>query len=122
MNGKIPSLFLKYKIIKSKEIKINYDNEIRNLCGFLNIEEYLKRPSIYEKHRELLIPLNTFLIKNKAELNIPISKNERAYQIWNNEKILDDSLCKSIVKWNHLEEKLNYYLTPEPFFFFFSLS
>lgn len=82
----------------------------------LNIEEYLKKPHIYEKHRNLLLPLNTFLIENKEKLQTSISKNERAYQIWNDEKILDDSLCKSIVKWNNLEEKLNYYLTPEPFF------
>lgn len=82
----------------------------------LNIEEYLKKPQIYEKHRELLKTLNTFLIQNKEKLKTPISKNERAYQIWNDEKILDSSLCKSIVKWNNLEETLNYYLTPEPFF------
>lgn len=82
----------------------------------LNIEEYLKKPKIYEKHRELLKTLNIFLIKNKDKLKIPISKNERAYQIWNDEKILDSSLCKNIIKWNNLEETLNYYLTPEPFF------
>lgn len=107
---------MKYRIIKSPKKETNYDKEIRNLCDLINIEEYLNKPSIYEKHRELLIPLNTFLVKNRKELDIPISKNERAYQIWNNEKILDDSLCKSVVKWNGLEEKLNYYLTPEPFF------
>lgn len=82
----------------------------------LKIEEYLKKPQIYEKHRELLKTLNTFLIQKKQKLNTPISKNERAYQIWNDEKILDSSLCKSIIKWNNLEEVLNYYLTPEPFF------
>ncbi len=102
--------------MKSSEQETNYDREIRTLCDLINIEEYLNKPSIYEKHRELLLPLNTFLIKNRKDLDIPISKNERAYQIWNDEKMLDDSLCKSIVKWNRLEEKLNYYLTPEPFF------
>lgn len=102
--------------MKSSEQQTNYDREIRTLCDLINIEEYLNKPSIYEKHRELLLPLNTFLIKNRKDLDIPISKNERAYQIWNDEKMLDDSLCKSIVKWNRLEGKLNYYLTPEPFF------
>ena len=116
MNGKIPSLFLKYKIVKLVKQEINYDSEIRTLCDLINIEKYLNKPKIYERHRDLLIPLNTFLVKNKKELEIPVSKNERAYQIWNDEKILDDSLCKSIVRWNNLEEKLNYYLTPEPFF------
>ncbi len=50
------------------------------------------------------------------ELHTPLAKNERAYQIWNDEKILDNSLCKSMIKWNELEKMLNYYLTPEPFF------
>jgi len=116
MNGKIPSLFLKYKIIKSLEQKTDYAAEIRTLCDLINIEEYLNKQNIYEKHRKLLIPLNAFLVKHRKELDIPISKNERAYQIWNDEKILDNSLCKSIIKWNNLEGKLNYYLTPEPFF------
>lgn len=82
----------------------------------LNIEGYLKRPSVYQKHRELLLVLNDFLIQNKEKLKIPISKNERAYQIWNDEKILDNSVCKNIIKWNKLEGIMNYYLTPEPFF------
>ena len=30
--------------------------------------------------------------------------------------MLDNNLCKSIIKLNNLEQKLNYYLTPEPFF------
>ena len=115
-NGKIPSLFLKYKIIKEKQTEENYKQEIQTLCNLLNIEEYLKKPHIYEKHRAILLPLNTFLIKNKEKLQTAISKNERAYQIWNDEKMLDNNLCKSIIKLNNLEQKLNYYLTPEPFF------
>lgn len=115
-NGKIPSLFLKYRIIKQEEEQNVYTSEIQTLCNVLNIEEYLKRPKVYEKHRELLLTLNTFLIQNKERLKIPISKNERAYQIWNDEKILDAPLCRSIIKWNNLEKLLNYYLTPEPFF------
>ena len=82
----------------------------------LNIEGYLKKPHVYEKHRDLLLLLNRFLIQKGETLNIRMSKNERAYQIWNDEKILDNAVCKSIVKWNHLETVLNYYLTPEPFF------
>lgn len=107
---------MKYKIIKKEETSIDYTSEIQTLCNILNIEEYLKRQKIYIKHRELLLILNNFLTQHKEKLDIPISKNERAYQIWNDEKILDDSLCKSIIKWNNLEQKMNYYLTPEPFF------
>ena len=62
-------------------IQNKYINEIQTLCNMLNIEEYLKKPQIYEKHRELIKTLNTFLIQNKQKLNTSISKNERAYQI-----------------------------------------
>lgn len=102
--------------MKQEEEKVDYTSEIQTLCNMLNIEEYLKKPKTYEKHRELLLRLNTFLIQNKEELSTPVSKNERAYQIWNDEKMLDNSLCQNIIKWNKLEEKMNYYLTPEPFF------
>lgn len=114
-NGKIPSLFLKYKIIKQEQ-ENSYTSEIQTLCNILNIEGYLKKPQTYQRHRKLLLILNDFLINNREKLNISISKNERAYQIWNDEKILDDSLCKSIIKFNNLEKTINYYLTPEPFF------
>lgn len=107
---------MKYRIIKEKEPEKDYSGEIRTLCNLLNIEGYLKRPHIYEKHRELLLTLNTFLTKDREKLRTSISKNERAYQIWNDEKILDSSLCQNLIEWNNLNEMLNYYLTPEPFF------
>lgn len=103
-------------MIKANNFETDYTNEIRILCNMLNIEEYLKHPKVYQKHRELLLPLNKFLTQHSDMLNETISKNERAYQIWNDEKILDNSLCKSVIKFNHLDERLNYYLTPEPFF------
>lgn len=107
---------MKYRIIKDNSINIELKAEIQTLCPLLSIEKYLKNIKTYEKHREIILPLNSFLIKNMKELENPISKNERAYQIWNNEKMLDDNICKSVIKWNELEELLNYYLTPEPFF------
>ena len=38
------------------------------------------------------------------------------YQIWKYEKMLDTQVGKSILRVNNLEEILNFYLTPEPFF------
>ena len=107
---------MKYRIIKDNSVKLKLKDEIQTLCPLLSIDKYLRNIKIYEKHREIILPLNSFLIQQVEELENQISKNERAYQIWNSEKMLDDSLCKSVIKWNELEDILNYYLTPEPFF------
>lgn len=116
MNGKVPALFLKYRIIEQNTQLTIYKEEIQTLSNLFQIEEYLKKPQLYEKHREFLLPLDLFLKNHKEELEFSISKNERAYQIWNDEKILDNPTCNSMIKQNQLTQKLNYYTTPEPFF------
>lgn len=115
-NGKIPSLFLKYRVLVKDNKNDDLENEIKHLSSEFEISKYLNNIEIYKKHREELIILDKFLKENSDKLKVKISKNERAYQIWNYEKMLDTSTLKSILKFNHLEERLNYYLTPEPFF------
>lgn len=51
-------------------------------------------------------------------MNTSVSKNERAYQIWRYEKQLDSASIRSILAFNGFNDKLNYYNTPEPFFYF----
>ena len=115
-NGKIPSLFVKYRIIKNQEEVEELEKEIKHLSPELKIGKYLNNQETYKNHRKELKKLDEFLKNKKEKLKTKISKNERAYQIWGYEKMLDTQLGKSIVNFNELEEKLNYYLTPEPFF------
>ena len=82
----------------------------------LKIEKYLNNKETYRIHRKELKQLDYFLKNKKEKLNTKISKNERAYQIWGYEKMIDSDIGKSIINFNNLKEKLNYYLTPEPFF------
>lgn len=114
-NGKIPSLFVRYRIIKQEDSK-KIENEIKHLSPEFNIEKYLKNQKLYLEHREIIEPLDEFFKNNQSKLQTKLSKNERAYQIWNYEKMLDNKICKTVVSLNNLQEKLNYYLTPEPFF------
>lgn len=115
-NGKIPSLFLKYRVLVTDDKNNEFENEIKHLSSEFEISKYLNNIEIYKKHREELLILDEFFKKNSDKLNVKISKNERAYQIWGYEKMLDSNIGKSILKFNNLEKKLNYYLTPEPFF------
>ena len=115
-NGKLPSLYLKYRIIKDKEQDDEIENEIKHLSPELKIEKYLNNKETYRIHRTELKQLDYFFKNKKEKLNIKISKNERAYQIWGYEKMIDSDIGKAIINFNNLREKLNYYLTPEPFF------
>ena len=115
-NGLIPPLHLKYRICRVQEDQSQYFEEIRHLYPKLKISEYLANPALYKKHRDVLLPLSDFLKDRHESLKMEMSKNERAYEIWNHEKMLDQPHTKSVLRFVEMENRLNYYLTPEPFF------
>ena len=115
-NGLIPPLHLKYRICRVPEDQSRYFEEIRHLYPELKISEYLANPDLYKNHRDVLLPLSEFLKDRPESLKMEMSKNERAYEIWNHEKMLDQSHTRSVLRFVEMENKLNYYLTPEPFF------
>lgn len=117
-NGLIPPLFVKYRICRPAEQDEPLKEEIMHLDGDLNISFYLSNPKKYRKQRDIIYPLSEFLKKHKELLDTRVSKNERAYQIWQYEKQLDSASVRSILAFNGLNNKLNYYNTPEPFFYF----
>jgi len=115
-NGMIPPLRRRYRIFRPKEDYTGIRDEILRLGAEFNPSGYLARAPLYIKHRELLTALRAYIQKNADDLALPMSKNERAYAIWGNEKQLDDPLCKSMLNFINWENRLNYYHTPEPFF------
>lgn len=115
-NGMIPPLYLKYRICNQVEDMTPFIEEIRHLHPELKISEYIANPALYKKHRDILLPLSDTLKDNPNSLLQRMSKNERAYSIWKDEKILDKGLTRVVLKYLDMEERLNYYLTPEPFF------
>lgn len=117
-NGLIPPLFVKYRICRPTEQDKSLNEEIMHLSGDLNISYYLSNPKKYREQRNILFPLSEFLKEHKELLDVRVSKNERAYQIWRYEKQLDSASVHSILAFNELDNKLNYYNTPEPFFYF----
>ncbi|MCL4442292.1 MAG: DUF2220 domain-containing protein [Firmicutes bacterium] len=119
LNGRLPPLFNKYRIIKPKEDFSGYFESIRHLNPALNISGYLKRPELYKKHREIVEGLSRYLWYSAELLEEPMSRKERSFSVWGGEKLLDNhfALVREVLRYNGLgEEFLNYYDTPEPFF------
>lgn len=118
-NGRIPPLFNKYRIVKPKEDFTEYLESIRRLNPRLNISEYIKRPELYKKHRELVEGISHYLWHHAELLKEPMSRKERSFSIWGREKLIDENfaLVREVLRFSHLgEDYLNYYDTPEPFF------
>lgn len=118
-NGRIPPLYNKYRIIRPPEDYTEYMESIRRLNPGLNIADYLKRPELYKKHRDILEGLSRYLWYEANLLDEPMSRKERSFSIWGREKLMDENfaLVREVLKFNGLSEDfLNFYDTPEPFF------
>lgn len=119
MNGRLPPLFNKYRILKPREDYTEHIEFARRLNPALNISGYLNKPELYKKHREIVEGLSRYLWYSAGLLEGPMSRKERSFSIWGREKLLDEhfALVREVLKFNGLEEGfLNYYDTPEPFF------
>ncbi len=117
-NGnRIYLLYLKYKIIPKQE---NYDTEREEIAslhpaiqqnGFLQ-----KNPEKYRRYRARLQKLDRGLFAF-AEDALPISRKERAFQLFDEEKALQDSgFCALLERLDLGPEALAWYDTPETCF------
>lgn len=115
-NGRNPALYKKYGIIKPEEDFTLIINEIKSLNVFFNINYYLNKPKEYIKVRQYVQKLNDYIVYNFNRLSIPMSINERSYEIWGEEKYLRKA-SSMLSNLGISIEKLNVYNTPEPFFY-----
>lgn len=117
-NGMRPPLHKRYTIVKPEESYDELIPEIRLLHSTFNIEGYLTHPEKYKSHNPWLMILDDFLKNNAKDLEIPLSINERSFQIFKKEKALKEDQCLiTVLNFNpNLRGMLNFYNTPEPFF------
>lgn len=117
-NGRRPSLYNKYRILKPEMDYSSALEEIKLLHPKFNHSKYAKQPEVYMKHKKEIDLLSKFLWENEELLENSMSINERSFQIWGIEKLLKDkSVINSIFRFNEWDlNLLNYYETPEPFF------
>jgi hypothetical protein len=118
-NGKkTNTLYNKYKLLLPQEDYSDIIEEIKLLSSEFNHQAYLDKPKEFVKYRIEIKALDEFFKKRKNELQVPVSINERSFQIWGREKLLkDENVIQRIFAFNNLAlEMLNFYETPEPFF------
>ena len=120
LNGKRPALYNKYNILQEKKDYSEHQDELKHRLNYqLNVEFYLKHLDQYKDDRPFVLKLSRFLNDSINLLEVPVSENERSFQIWNREKYLKAEGGKRIL--NNLGftiEKLNIYPTTEPLSYF----
>lgn len=120
INGKNPPLYNRYNILEQKRDYSDFEDELKHKTSYkLNCEYYLKHLEQYEHDRCFVQKLSDFLNNKNRLLDIPVSENERSFQIWQREKYLKSEGGKKLL--NNLSfplENLNIYPTTEPLAYF----
>jgi mutator protein MutT len=112
-NGnRVHPIFLKYRITL-REDYTGVLEEIAVLHPLLTKSEYLQRnPGEYVKHKDAIQKLNAYLFRERS--TIPVSRKERSFAVFGEEKQLEDSSIKSLLLHLGLTPTvLHYYDTPE---------
>lgn len=114
-NGKKPALYNRYTVLKEKEDNTKYFEEIDyRIIPELDVSYFRRNIDKYKENREYILKLSDFLINNRELLHKRISQKERSYEIWQEEKYLQDKGLTLLKKLGMDVEKLNYYETNEP--------
>ena len=118
-NNKFP-LFIKYRIQNSETENAFIVHEITSLHSALQKDGYLqKHLEQYQKYRTPLQALSKYLFQT-AEISVPVSRKERSFEIFGEEKQLDDSGFQRVLnKLGVHAERLAYYNTPGDTFYDF---
>lgn len=113
-------LYKKYRIVSEKEDHSEAFAIIKTLHPKLIANGYLfKKPEVFEENSKALLAVNGFLQKSCFLQNSPtpcfISRRERSYEIFGDEKFLDKNM--SLIRSAGLTENdLKFYTTPEQCF------
>lgn len=114
-NGKRPSLFCRYRIIKGEKDYSRYEEELKYKLNYrLKIGYYIRNIERYLQDRTYILKLSEFLNDNSKLLKDQVSLNERSFQIWGREKYLKEQGKTLLKRLGFPEYKLNYYDTTEP--------
>lgn len=114
-NGnRVYPIYLKYRItLPSESFDIELE-EISKLHPTLQNGGFLqKKPVVYKRYRDAFTMLDRYLFAEKA-VRIPISRKERSFEIFGEEKMLDDAtFCRILEKLGLDKNRLAFYDTPE---------
>jgi hypothetical protein len=127
LNSMADPLYKRYRIVYGENSNISEEenaellDELNYQLYFkINVDTYKQNLKLYKKHRQYVRLFSDFMKKNSSLLKIQCSINERAFEVFGDEKFLkEDSLAKELFKAMELDMNiLNFYMAPEPFFFY----
>ncbi len=119
-NGRKPALYTSYWIEEEKPDYSEWKDELlyQTEPG-IKIDFYLRNMEVYHKERCYVRRLSDYLRNKKDLLSRPLSRNERSFEIWGEEKCLISGPGKKVLSHCAIEETmLNMYPTVEPFSYF----
>lgn len=120
INGKTPALYKQYWIIEAERDYSEYRKELDYyIAPVISTEYYISHMEQYVEDRQWILLFNDYIKKNNNCFKIPMSENERSFDIWHREKFLKNEQGKKILKrCNISTEHLNYYKTAQPLAYF----
>jgi hypothetical protein len=112
-NRKYP-IYMKYRVLLPEEQQDDYSDVIRKLHPMLQANGWLILHQYeYTKYISQLNQINKYLFSSKSN-DEQISRKERSFSIFGEEKMLDDNGIRSLLSHLDLDEqKLAFYDTPE---------
>ncbi len=121
LNGKSPALYNAYFIKEQAIDEAFYSNELHyDLSPMINTTYYVSNLKTYLKERDYVLKLSQFLQTNKEALLTKVSLNERSFEIFQEEKFLNQK-GKTILKHCGFQiEDLNVYHTSVPLTYYSS--
>lgn len=107
-------IYLKYKVSLPQDTYETELKEISALHPLLQSNSYLQsKPEEYKKYCFLFQRLDRYLF-SRSENTISISRKERSFEIFDEEKVLDDkTFCALLERIGITEDLLAFYDTPE---------
>ena len=121
-NGKKPALHTQYWLIEEKSDYSAWKDELLYRTDpHIQVDYYLHHLDVYDQDRRNVRRLSEYLQRNGGLPSFPISRNERSFEIWGEEKLLTGGAGRTILSRCKIDEvALSTYSTAEPFAYFAS--
>ena len=119
-NGKKPALHVQYWLIEDKPDYSAWKDELLYQTDLhIRADYYLHHLDVYERDRDHVRRLSEYLREKGGFPDSPVSRNERSFEIWGEEKFLTGGAGRTILGRCGIDEAdLNTYSTAEPFAYF----
>ena len=116
LNGRKPALYNAYWHFEKEKEYVEIREELAyRLSPLLHTEYYMKNPERYQKDREKIQFLSTYLTERRESLKVPVTVNERSFEIFFREKFLErEGGMELLSRLGISAEYLNFYITSEP--------